>query len=202
MASWVLDDARQHAAQYPYTYYKADDATIGLVAVGEFVKLSFRIVQPLPNGPGAERMWVKVESIGPGDHFVGSLGNAPKYIRDIALGDRVEFQRDNIVNTQHDPANSLVDRLMAGCQVTKCILDGQTPIGFIFRMKPMGPEDSGWRIFTGTESREYMLVKENVVFTSLGSVMNVDNSVLHLLGEPVGAEFVFDPTINRFRKND
>ncbi|SHG78672.1 hypothetical protein SAMN02745129_0707 [Ferrimonas marina] len=41
--------------------------------------------------------------------------------------------------------------------VSQQVLDGALP-GFVYRERPMGVGDSGWRVFSGEESGEYLAV--------------------------------------------
>ena len=65
MPSWHLTDAAELAARHPYTFYKSPPEAIAQVRPGEVVKLIFAFHSDDPQAPGAERMWVLVDTVEP-----------------------------------------------------------------------------------------------------------------------------------------
>lgn len=198
MPSWTLDDADEIAAAHPYTFYKPSGAVIDRVAVGENVKLVFRFEHDDPEAPAAERMWVLVDSIDGAGGFTGRLDNEPFWIRDLKVGDPVSFRACNIVATRHDEPDNLPARYAKRCFVTRRVLDDGMKAGFLYREAPERDGDSGWRITADDESGAYMDDPRNVAFVSLGRVLSKDDSIVHLLDEPIGAAFARDPATGRF----
>jgi hypothetical protein len=189
MPSWHLVDADWIAAQHRYTFYKPSREVIARVAVGETVKLIFAFESSDPAAPGAERMWVVVDSIDGSGGFTGRLNNVPEYIEDIALDDPVSFRDIHIINTQHDEHDNIVEKYLPRCFVTKRILKDAQRIGYLYREAPEEDRDSGWRIMAGDESDEYMDEASNIAYVSLGAVLSCDDSILGLLDAPVGSVF-------------
>ena len=115
MTTWYLEDAGPIAEEAKYTFYKPSPEAIRKIVVGENVKLIFRFQSEDPEVPRAERMWVIVREIGPGDRFAGSLDNDPAYISDLKCGDPIEFRACHIINTEHDEHDNMVERYLQRC---------------------------------------------------------------------------------------
>ena len=62
--------------------------------IGKYCKLGF----PVPEGcgPTHEHMWIKVTGPGKEKELRGNLDNTPFYLDDICLGEKVEFDRNEI----------------------------------------------------------------------------------------------------------
>ncbi|MFC5476288.1 immunity protein Imm33 domain-containing protein [Paraherbaspirillum soli] len=189
MPSWHLVDAAEIAAKNKYTFYKPSDEVIAKIAVGEVVKLIFAFESDDPEAPGAERMWVLVDSIEGNGCFSGRLNNEPYHIKDIALDDPVSFRDIHIINTKHDDDDNIVEKYIPRCFVTNRILKDGLKIGYLYREEPDNEQDSGWRILAGDESDEYMDDAKNIAFVSLGAVLSRDDSILTLLDSAIGAAF-------------
>lgn len=189
MPSWCLEDASIKARDNKYTFYKPGPDVIRRVAVGEIVKLIFKFETDDPEAPRAERMWVCVDTIGPGEVFAGRLTNEPRYIRDLKPGDLIHFTADHIINTPHDDHDNLVERYLPRCFVTQRVLKDGEKVGYLYREAPDDERDSGWRIMVGDESEAYMDDPKNIAYVSLGCVLNGDDSILSLLDAPPGSAF-------------
>lgn len=189
MSTWSLVDTTEHATQYKYTFYLPSEKVIHKIAVGENVKLMFGFESDIPNVFSAERMWVKVESIDGQGGYTGQLNNVPAYIDDLSPGDPISFRDSHIINTDHDDDDNIVAQYLAGCFVSNRILKDGNEIGSLYRDEPENEKDSGWWITAGDESDEYMDSPESMAYVSLGTVLNHDDSIIHLLDSPVGAAF-------------
>lgn len=198
MPSWHLDDASEVAAVFKYTFYKPTSETIGKIAVGEVVKLIFCFESDDPKTPRAERMWVEVDEIADGERFRGRLTNQPHHIKDLNVGDVVQFHARHIINTQHDDDDNIVERHIKRCYVTRRVLQDGRPAGYLYREEPDSEDDSGWRITANDESDEYMNDAKNTAYVSLGAVLNKDDSFIDLLDSPAGSAFARDPQTGRF----
>lgn len=198
MPSWSLQDPTDTARASRYTFFKSSPDEIAKVVAGEVVKLIFVFDSTDPDAPRAERMWVKVSSIGPGGAFTGLLDNDPRWIQDLKAGDRIDFSAFHIINTQHDSNDNLVEKYLPRCFVTSRVLHDGEPIGYLYREEPDFDRDSGWRILAGDESDEYMEDSKNLHFVSLGAVLNRDDSIVSLLDSSTGAAFTRDETTGGF----
>ena len=198
MPSWHLTDAAELAARHPYTFYKSPPEAIAQVRPGEVVKLIFAFRSDDPQAPGAERMWVLVETIEPLGHFTGKLDNMPGYIQDLKAKDPVAFEARHIINTQHDDDDNLVNRYAGLCFVTKRILEDGAPVGYLYREEPDNADDSGWRFTANDESDDYINDSANVALVSLGAVLSVDDRFIALLDAPAGSAYAFDHNTQQF----
>ncbi|MGX9695995.1 immunity protein Imm33 domain-containing protein [Janthinobacterium lividum] len=202
MPSWHLADAAELAARHPYTFYKSPPEAIDQVRPGEVVKLIFAFHSDDPQAPGAERMWVLVDTVEPHGHFTGKLDNMPGYIQDLQAKDPVAFDARHIINTQHDDDDNLVNRYAGLCFVTKKVLEDGAPVGYLYREEPDNDDDSGWRFTANDESDDYMNDSANVALVSLGAVLSVDDRFIALLDAPAGAAYAFDHNTQQFMAVD
>ncbi len=202
MPSWHLTDAADLAARHPYTFYKSPPGAIAQVRPGDVVKLIFAFHSDDPQAPGAERMWVLVETIEPLGHFTGKLDNMPGYIEDLKAEDPVAFEARHIINTQHDNDDNLVNRYAGLCFVTKKILEDGAPVGYLYREEPDNGNDSGWRFTANDESDDYIHDSANVALVSLGAVLSVDDRFIALLDSPAGSAYAFDHDTQQFMAMD
>lgn len=198
MQSWRLEDAAKRAREAKYTFYKAGESEIAKIKRGENVKLIFAFDDDNTDGATAERMWVIVDEIDGGGGFVGRLDNEPRWIRDLAPGDRIEFRDIHIINTEHDDQNNIIEKYLPRCFVTNRILKGGEKVGYLYREDPDNERDSGWRLMVGDESQDYIDDSGNISYVSLGAVLNMDDSIIHLLEFPSGSAFEWDEEASAF----
>jgi hypothetical protein len=196
--SWVLEDAQKLSEQYPYTFYKPSKEVVGMLTPGNQVKLIFEFHSDTPEAPRAERMWVTIDSFD-GRCYRGTLDNRPRYIKDLRLGESIQFEEKHIVDTDlKDPVPTIVDKYAVRCFVTRRILYDGSTVGYLYREEPDQQDDSGWRIMAGDESQEYMDDSKNISWVSLGAVLREDDSIVHLLDAPIGAAYERNPDTNQF----
>jgi hypothetical protein len=195
MGSWRLTDTEKLAKENKYTFYKPSREITKNLKVGNIVKLTFEFDSSNLDHPSAERMWVEITEI-IGDRFKGKLDNNPFYLHELYAGDEIIFEFKHIID--HDLELSepnLVDKYYDRCFVTNKILYDNAPINYIYREEPMEKDeerdyiDSGWRIFSGDESDEYVNDVENISLVSLGAVLSIDDSLIDLLESEVGKSF-------------
>lgn len=200
MPSWYLEDADPIAANNPYTFYKPSREIIAKVRPGEVVKLIFGFSSDEPDAPRAERMWVLVDECLTDGRFRGRLDNEPRHIQDLKPDDTVWFQPCNIIATEHDEHDNLVERYVKRCFVTMRVLEDGLKVGYLYREEPDTDNDSGWRITANDESDEYMSDSDNIAFVSLGAVLSKDDSFRDLLGAPNGCAYVRNPLTGEFEE--
>jgi hypothetical protein len=192
---WLADtDERKRAA--PYTFYQPPRELVSRLAVGDGVKLIFEFDSDDNEAPGAERMWVMITEVKDG-RFAGQLENTPRFIKGLSQGALVTFESRHIANTTLDEDDGL-EPFANRCLVSRKVLDEGQPVGYLYREEPDMEEDSGWRIFAGDESDEYLENSDNIEFVSLGAVLNRDDSFLHLLGAPAESFFARDEETGEF----
>jgi hypothetical protein len=72
---------------------------------------------------------------------------------------------------------------------TKRIAEDEQPACFMYREEPMDPKDSGWRLYAGTESEEYLDNPDNSGIYDPATILAIDPSIQVLLDEPIGSVF-------------
>ena len=60
---------------------------------------------------------------------------------------------------------------------------------FMYREKRTRPEDSGWRIFSGYESQEYIDNPNNTGIYDPSTILKIDSSIRELLLKGIGSVF-------------
>lgn len=195
--TWWLRDIGESKTNYPYTFYKPSDAILEKIEPGSCVKLIFEFSPPSSDGCSAERMWVRVTQREK-ESYQGTLENQPKFISDLNQNDLISFESKNIADTEYfDPADKELDKYSPLCLVTQSVLDGDQ-IGLIQRGDPNNEKDSGW-VFSGDyDSQEYLDDSNNLKIRSLGAVLNIDDSFIHLLDSPIDACFEWDRKNRKF----
>ena len=78
------------------------------------------------------------------------------------------------------------------CFATDMIMVEGCRVGFMYRERPEGSLDSGWRFTAGIESRDYIVSPANLGMYDLNTVANVDPAVVPLLDAPPGSVFERD----------
>lgn len=67
-------------------------------------------------------------------------------------------------------------------------------IGYLYREEPDNPNDSGWRVFSGEETQEYVDDAKNFSMYNASTIVQLDPLVLSVLAHayPVSFERDFD----------
>jgi hypothetical protein len=78
------------------------------------------------------------------------------------------------------------------CVASDMILVGGSRVGYMYRESPDIDVDSGWRFFSGEESRDYMDDATNFAFYDINPVANYDPEIVPFLGAPIGSAFERD----------
>ena len=71
---------------------------------------------------------------------------------------------------------------------TKAIFEDKAKVGYMFREASDFPDDSGWRIFTGEESLDFVDVDDNIDIYDLTQIVGKDADIAQYLDHPVGTE--------------
>jgi hypothetical protein len=209
-SGYVLDDPRPIAAEAPYTYFLPARAELEALAEGDLVQLIFRPV-PAREKWDAERMWVTIVAADD-ERLTGRLDTAPDDIPCLQLGDVVDFQRHHVIDciwsetrVEPPPSRPVVRDYWERCLVDRCVIKDRIPVHYLYREEPDFTQDgdkypdSGWRIrgdYRGLTDEE-IDVRE-CDYIAIGPVLNVDDSWLHLIDEPVGARFIRDWATGKF----
>lgn len=92
---YTLDSATERQAAFPVTFRIPPEEERRSLAVGDLVKLMFRI--RTPEGTTVERMWVKVRDLQPDWNYLGTLDNDAYCHPDVHCGLTVEFTADEVI---------------------------------------------------------------------------------------------------------
>lgn len=72
---------------------------------------------------------------------------------------------------------------------TKRVAEEEHKVCFMYREAPMDVQDSGWRLFAGDETQEYVDDPDNSGIYQPAAILMVDDSIGPLLAEPIGSAF-------------
>lgn len=183
--SWKLGIAKKRQEEAPYTFYVPPKNILDKLKKDNIAKLLFEF----SGGKVAstEKMWVLITER-KGDKFNGILDNDPVEIKDLKHGDKIKFESKHVIATDIDEPNNMVEKYIKQCFVTNKVFEKKR-VGYLYHENPDNKEDSGWRIFEGSETDEYANNAKNVQVRSLGSVLNVDDSFIEVLDAPIGSSF-------------
>ena len=76
-----------------------------------------------------------------------------------------------------------------GVIASKLVADDENKVLFLFREKPTGDLDSGWRIFSGLEDQVYADNPENFGVYDMKTILKIDPYIEELLTKPRGSVF-------------
>lgn len=74
----------------------------------------------------------------------------------------------------------------------RAIVEQREPVGYLYREVPDNSQDSGWRVFTGTETREYADNPENFTIYNAETIVSFAPDITPLLGFPGPTAFERD----------
>lgn len=203
MKSWFLEDTTETVKTYKYTFYVPSQPVIDALKLGDLARIIFVFHSDDPNAPRAERMWVEIKSRSK-DSFTGYLTNQPLYIKDLNMGDIIEFESKHIIDTNLEmEEDDLIEKYINRCLISKEVIDGKKKVKYLYREESLGDQrkgiyDSGWRIFSGEETQEYVDNPSNIAVVSLGAILNIDESIIECLDAVIGSEFEWSETENMF----
>lgn len=185
-----LEDVEQCAAEYPESFYIPQLEERSSQEIGDLVRLHF-LVDGEEDDPRAERMWVEinVKRTDPVS-YTGILTNQPRCIEDLHPGDVIDFEPKHIAQTiikKSDPR--WIDSSDKKAFVSKMCFEPGEFVRFLYRERADRDEDSGWRMFSGKESQEYIDNPENTRIVAVGWMLSRDPSLLQPLKGGVGSVF-------------
>lgn len=157
--------------------------------VGDQVRLHFHLMSNSEDCPRAERIWVTVsKKLNFFGFYKGILQNQPLYIDDLHAGDEITFKSLNIaqiLNTSADEPEILNLKALA---TEICFADDEC-IRFMYRDEPNNDEDSGWRMFSGTEPEDFTNNPNNIRLPQIGWLTCFDSTLKEIIEEPVGSVY-------------
>ncbi|WP_160680343.1 DUF2185 domain-containing protein [Clostridium sp. C8-1-8] len=160
---------------------------------GDLIKLIFVMINPQKNGCRAEKMWIRITDKQNG-LFTGILDNEPYYLKSIKLGDIINFKADNIAAI-YGSKTSYDETLFA--IITQKALD-MKQINWVVRTDDLEHEqDSGWQLFFGDESDQYLEDVSNAKLISLKQILSFE-PLLESVFASKGYAYEYSQKYNRF----
>lgn len=167
---FYLENVIEKNRQFPRTFLIPTQEEIDRLEIGNLIKLVFVMEEPQDNGCRAEKMWVKVISIEK-NKFTGILDNEPYYLKSIKAGDIITFETKNIACI-YGPKAPFNEKLFA--IITKKALESRQ-VNWVIRTDDLVDEqDSGWQLFYGDESQEYLDESGNGKIVSLEQILSFE----------------------------
>ena len=85
---------------------------------------------------------------------------------------------------------------------TKILVEAELPVLYAYRELPENDQDSGWRFFSGIESKEYINDPENIAIYDVTTILSIDPSIRPLLEFPASCAFGRDDSGKSFQMWD
>lgn len=190
MPDWFLENVEITAKENPQSFFIPSKKERENLQDGDPVRLHFVLTNPAKNEPRAERMWLDIKERTPDGNYVGILTNQPLYIKNLVLGQEIEFEPCHIARTlirKNDPR--WVDCAEKKAFVSKMAFDKNEILRFAYREEADRDEDSGWRFFTGHEDDDYINDSNNIRICIVGWLLDFDPSIDAFIREPIGAVY-------------
>lgn len=188
---WSLEDVEKTSQSNPNTFFIPSKKERHNQRKGDLVRLHFVLNHPSEEGPRAERMWVEITGKKLfNQKYIGILTNQPIYINSLNAGDKIEFEPRHIARTlipKDDPRWLDIGEKVALVS-NKCMEEGGC-VRWLYREIPDREEDSGWRMFEGTESEEYNNDSTNIRAVIIYFLLDKDPSLITPLKSAIGTAY-------------
>jgi hypothetical protein len=185
---WELENVEQ-AARDSATFFIPSLEERRSLRVRQMVRLHFVLRDRGPDDPRAEWIWVEVASVQEEGRYRGYLTKRPAVLGDLAPGDLVAFGREHVARVyvrQDDP------RWYANAERQAMVSEGvfEDCCRWAYREGPGREDDSGWRLFAGTETEEQLADAERIRQCNVAWLCDVDPTLAELLRreDPVAFE--------------
>jgi len=193
MPAWYLEDVTLKALDNPDSFFIPSLSERTGSRITGLVRLHFVLRDPGPHDPRAERMWVEITARSEGGasvRYEGQLTNQPTRIPDLNLGDRIEFGPENIAQVilpmSHPDALDIGEKIAL---VSARVLEAGARARWAYREKPDRENDSGWRLFTGEESQDYVDNAANIRACNVYWLVDRDPTLRQLSRAGIGEAF-------------
>jgi len=85
---------------------------------------------------------------------------------------------------------------------SKRVAQQRQPVRFMYREPPDNENDSGWRFFSGDEDQTYADDQDNIGLYSVGTIAEIDPSVIPFLNTEPPCAFERDRVDQSFRASE
>lgn len=189
--TWSLENVVETARFHPNSFFIPGEDERTTRQPGDSVRLHFVLTDRRSGEPSAERMWVTIEDVrDTSPRYVGVLDSEPAYIRGLWAGTEIVFDPEHIAQTiikNTDPR--WFEAAEQSALVSKQVFEAGQCIRWMYRESADREEDSGWRLFSGTETPDYLNDSSNVQICSVGWLTNFDPTLLPSIRGDVGVAF-------------
>ena len=184
---WALENVDAAHARAPDSFFIPSLEERRALRPGDIVKLIFLLTnQSTANVPRAERMWVRIDSVR-GDQFTGRLDNIPKYLQTLAADDQIAFNVEHIAQIVIKRGHPLwCDCAEQKALVSEAALATESSARWIYREPPDNPDDSGWRVFEGSEDDAFANDARNIRLVTVGWLIDRDPTLAAVFREEHG----------------
>lgn len=190
---FYLENVIEKNRQFPRTFLMPDKKDIDKLEIGDLIKLIFVMKKQQTNGCHAEKMWVKITNK-QNEIFTGILDNDPYYLKSVKAGDIITFNIENIAGIYVEKS-SFNEKLFA--IITKKALE-KRQINWLVRTDNINNEqDSGWQLFYGDESSQYLDDPNNSTIISLEHILSFE-PLLENVFSSFGNAYEYSVTTNKF----
>ena len=190
-AGWTLENVVEAARLNPRSFFIPSEDERLSMRPGDSVRLHFLLGNPKSDEPRAERMWVTiVDSKGDPPRYRGSLQNQPQYVSGLEPGHEIQFGPEHIARIlieESDPLWFAASEKRAA--VSAAVFEPDECVRWMYRETPDRDQDSGWRLYTGTESTEYLERASNIRICNVGWLTDFDPTLLPAIRAEIGAAF-------------
>jgi hypothetical protein len=191
VATWELENVEDAARAKPRSFFIPGRDERASQSVGDEVRLHFMLTEEGPELPRAERMWVEiVEKTGTPPSFVGVLQSQPRFITGLQAGDHVKFGPEHIARTvirRSDPR--WFEAAEQQAIVSRLVFEEGNAVRWMYREGADRPDDSGWRLFAGGETQQYLDDSANARVCDVAWLIEFDPTLLPVIRADVGAAF-------------
>lgn len=174
MSQPKLRDVEVEAKNHPDTFFVPSLSERSGLGIGDLVQLHFVYDA---GDARAERMWVRISATHAGA-FQGVLENDPQLIPGLVRGDRVDFEVAHVARILVREGHPLwCENAEEMAFVSRAVLAPSGRAGWVYREEPETDDDSGWRVFVGTEPQSFLDDPANVTRMALGDLIDRDGSL-------------------------
>jgi hypothetical protein len=191
--SYYLENIYQTHKEHPRTFLTPTKQEIQNLKVGDLVRVFFVFNFQPDDGCRAERMWLVLSKIN-GDEYKGFLTNQPVYIKDLQVGEEITFNTENIASVKVEP---LFDESKIAL-ITKKALNLEQ-INWVLRSDDLhNATDSGWQLYYGDETEEYIDDARNIKLIKLADVLAFEPRLEKVFASKEGTAFEWDEETTDF----
>jgi hypothetical protein len=192
----LLDGEAVHRAK-PRSFSIPRRAVRETLPAGDLVKLGF-VIDPPEGTIEVERMWVEIVRAGDGG-YTGRLDNEPTHVKGIKLNDEIDFGPEHVIARYAPPTDPLYTDPALFAVVSREVWDADAWPTQVERRQVPDPAYSGWFVFAGTESADFVADASNFVPIRAAQLFQRFRVLDSALEGPVGTRLTWSDADAEFR---